>query len=413
MARGAGGLRGRVYTVAHADRKRVRLALADVALSQVSTSDGQLIGANASVESRCVLFEPGRGGELFGRPMEPIARRAGALCFDPCAGGIRTRENRLSGGAFNAVIAEAARFGMVNAFFHVERAAAYLNDLLRELGAPALPVVHVVVAAHSGSRLPGFGQGDGDYRKGRLHPLQGGHYRVSTRTTGVPEPVPVRPGGEVHLGPGRLRMPFAGKRSYLASASHNLATIYHEYGHHLCRHTADFRLNGERRADDQRNGKTGPEEGVCDYFAASLLGTGHPYGWYRLARGERRDPAAVRSVPADDECDAHAIGARWSNVFWRTRETLLAQGRIKSPRDFDRVLVRALLGVGTTATRPGDRRRRRERAAVRAAPETLASMYVEALDAEIGGGAAGVAAELLATRRLGGGSEVSLEARAC
>jgi hypothetical protein len=40
-------------------------------------------------------------------------------------------------------------------------------------------------------------------------------------------------------------------------------------------------------------------------------------------------------------------------------------------------------------------------------------MYVEALDAEIGGGAAGVAAELLATRRLGGGSEVSLEARAC
>jgi hypothetical protein len=391
----------------------VRLTLADVALPPMSVADGQLIGANASVESRCVLFETGRGGELFGRAMEPIAPRAGALCFEPSAGGVRTRENRLSGGAFNAGIAEATRFGMVNSLFHVERAAAYLNDLLRELGAPALPAVHVVVSAHSGSRLPGYAQGDGDYRQGRLHPLQGGHYRVSTRTTGVPEPLPVAAGGEVHLGPGRLRVPFAGERSYLANASHNLATIYHEYGHHLCRHTADFRLNGERRADAQRNGKTGPEEGVCDYLAASLLATGNPYGWYRASRGERRDPAARRPALAGDECDPHAIGARWSSVFWHTRETLLARGRIESPRDFDRVLMRALLGVGATATRPGDLRRRRERAAERAAPETIASMYLEALDAEIGRGAAGLAAELLATGPPVDSSEVTLEARAC
>ena len=51
----------------------------------------------------------------------------------------------------------------------------------------------------------------------------------------------------------------------------------------------------------QRNGKTGPEEGICDYFAASLLGTGRPYGWYRPARGRRRDPDAERPGMPEDE----------------------------------------------------------------------------------------------------------------
>jgi hypothetical protein len=404
---------GRVYVVARADRRHVRLALADVALPGASLAGGQLIGADVSVEQRCVLFGRRRDGELFGRPMAPLRLRGGALRFDPAAGGVRTRENRLAGGAFNAAIAEAARFGMVNAFFHVRCAAAYMNGLLRQLGVPALPALHVVVSAHAGSRVPGYAHRDGDYRKGALHPLQGGHYRVSTRTTGVPEPLPVRPTGEVHLGPGRYRGPFAGEPSYLRNASHNLATIYHEYGHHLCRHTADFRLNAERLPEGQRNGKTGPEEGVCDYFAASLLGTGHPYGWYRPQRGELRDPAAHRPPPAGGEADAHALGARWSTVFWRTRERLLERACIESPRDHDLALVRALLRIGTTATPPADRGRRRERAAKRAAPETAASAYLEALETEIGAHAADVAARLLAESGLGGGGDGDVASEAC
>src|SRR5262249_26784208 len=155
---------------------------------------------------------------------------------------------------------EATRFGMVNAFFHTTGIARRMNVLLADLGAAPLPQLPVVVGAHAGSRLPGFAQGDGDFRKGHMRPLMGGHYRVSTRTTAVPEHVRVAATGEVHLGPGWSRRPFAGHAGYLRNAAHNPATICHEYGHHLCRHTADFRLNTERRPNRQRNGKTGIEE---------------------------------------------------------------------------------------------------------------------------------------------------------
>jgi hypothetical protein len=413
MAEGNGGLLGRVYEIEATAAGAVRLLLAEVALPDLEIVDGELTGADVSVECRCVLVERVAGGELFGRPMEPIAVRDAGLCFHPEAGGVRTRENRLAAGAFNRQIAEAARFGMINAFFHVERAARYVNGLLRELGAPELPPLHVVVSAHSGSRLPGYGQADGTYRRGRLRPFQGGHYRLSSLTTHAPEPIPVRPTGEVHLGPGRYRQPFAGHPSYLRSAAHNPATIYHEFGHHLCRHTADFRLNGERVPEAQRNGKTGPEEGVCDYLAASLLGTGRPYGWYRPKRGERRDPETSRPPITGDQEDAHAVGARWAGALWRARQTLLRQGLIDSPRDHDRAVVQTLLDIGGVAARPGDRRPRRDRAAERSAPETIVSRYLAALAAADGRRAAVVAAGLLEAGGLFGGSDPAREISAC
>jgi hypothetical protein len=207
----------------------------------------------------------------------------------------------------------------------------------------------------------------------------------------VPELTPVRPSGEIHFGPGRHREPFASQPSYLRNAAHNPATIVHEYGHHLCRHTADFRLNSERAPADQRNGKTGPEEGVCDVLAAIRLGTGRPYGWQRPERGARRDPEVTRP-PVDESADAHAVGARWSTAFWQTRHTLLTKGLIRAPEDHDRALLQALLIVGRVAARPDDRRPRRERAADRSAPETMARSYIEALR-EAGGGGAGDVAE--------------------
>jgi hypothetical protein len=300
------------------------------------------------------------------------------------------RENRLAGGARNAEAAEATRFGMVNVLFHVTAVAGRMNRLLRELGAQELPPVHCVVGAHCGSRLPGYGQDDADYRHGRGLPLQGAHYRLSSLTTGVPEPAPVRPGGEIHFGPGRHREPFAGRLSYLRNASHNPATIYHEYGHHLCRHTADFRLNAERRSAPQRNGKTGPEEGVCDFLAAVMLGTGRPYGWQRPARGALRDPAVFRP-PVDADADPHEVGARWSTVFWRTRHLLLSRGLIDSGDDFDRAFLLALLAVGCIAPAHSDARSRSERAAVRAAPDTLVRCYLAALRELLGADAGGMA----------------------
>jgi hypothetical protein len=406
------GVPARVYETEATGSGAVRLALADMVLD-VELCAGQLRSRELSVENRCVLIERRSDGELFGRPLEPIALRDGSLCFDPSAGGVRTRENRLAAGAFNGDVAEATRFGMVNAFFHTERAARYVNCLLDELGAPALPPLHVVVAAHSGSRLAGYCEGDADYRQGPKKPLQGGHYRLSSLTTGIPEPIPIRPTGEVHLGPGRHRAPFAGQTSYLRNAAHNPATIYHEYGHHLCRHTADFRLNSERSPEAQRNGKTGAEEGVCDYLTASLLGTGRPYGWYRPARGARRDPEVARPAGEDDESDAHALGARWAGAFWRTRCTVLEQGWIDSPRDHDRALVQALLEVAGIASRPGDRRRRRERAATRAAPDTMASAYVRALVDTAGERAGGIVEELLVDARLLGEGTPLREVSTC
>jgi hypothetical protein len=345
----------------------VRLRLVRGPLPELEVVSGELIGAQVRVSARAVLVEAVLDGELVGRPMPALAAGGSRLCFDPARGGVRTRDNRIARGAHNDAVEQATRFGMVNAFFHSTRITEYFNRLLAELGVPMLPELRVVVAAHSGSRLPGFAQGDGDYRSRRMRPLAGGHYRLSQRTTGVPEPFPVVPTGEVHLGPGRLSQRFAGQDGYLRSAAHNPATIYHELGHHLCRHTADFRLNAERAPAEQRNGKIGADEGVCDYLTASFLGTGRPYGWYRAERGERRDPDAWREldvVPEDahggiherEHEDVHDLGARWAALWWRCRRRLLAGG-LASGVDHDRVVVAALLAVGQVGRRGGHRAR--------------------------------------------------------
>ena len=310
------------------------------------------------------------------------------MSFDPAKGGVRTRENRRARGAFNTLVSEANRFGMVNAYVHADIAARYVNALLASLGAPPLPPVGVVVGAHSGSRLPGYGEGDGDRRSGELRPLSGGHYRLSTRTTVVPEPVPVAPSGEIHLGPSRYRKPFAGWRSYLRNAAHNPAIVYHEFGHHVCRHTADFRCNAERDPARQRNGKSGVEEGLCDYFAASLLRSARPYGWYRADRGRRRDVEELRFAVEPDE-EAHAVGATWAPALWRSRTSLIETGLLRSPVDHDRALLDALLRIGETNT--GDHHKSRRREARKRDPAMLISAYLDALTDASGRRAAGVA----------------------
>jgi len=226
-----------------------------------------------------------------------------------------------------------------------------------------------------------------------MRPFTGGHYRLSAITTGTPELLPILPGGEIHFGPGRFRHPFAAFDSYLRNAAHNPATIYHEFGHHICRHTADLRINAERRPDRQRNGKPGVEEGICDYVAASLLGSGRPYGWFRSSRGERRDPehAQRRVVEADD--DEHALGAVWAGGFWRCRQAVLEHGWLSTPKDHDRVVIAALLAIGRVGMRP-DGRARRRRAEERCAPSTVMAAYLEALEEAAGPSASSRAARI-------------------
>ena len=400
---------GRWYRVVVDQAGDVDLALVEDPLEQVAILNGRIEGPHAWVDTRAVLIETDVEGALCGRAVNPLEARDGTLCFDPAKGGVRTRENRRARGAFNALVAEANRFGMVNAYAHADVAARYMNALLADLGAPPLPRVGVVVGAHFGSQLPGYGHGDGDRRSGELRPLSGGHYRLSTRTTVVPEPFPVAPTGEIHLGPSRYRKPFAGWPSYLRNAAHNPAIVYHEFGHHLCRHTADFRCNAERDPEKQRNGKPGVEEGICDYFAASLLRSARPYGWYRADRGRRRDVEELRfAVEPSDDADAHAVGAAWAPAFWRSRTGLCEAGLLNAPEDHDRALLHALLQIGESAA-GGKRKSRRRREAKRGEPSTLLAYYLDALAAAGGRRAASLAEAVFARVGLLDGSNSRVE----
>jgi hypothetical protein len=211
--------------------------------------------------------------------------------------------------------------------------------------------------------------------------------------------MPVLPSGEIHFGPGRFRHPFAGNPSYLRNAAHNPATIYHEYAHHVCRHTADLRINAERPPDAQRNGKPAPEEGFCDYFAAALLGSGRPYGWFRVARGERRDPEVALRRADEAGADPHAIGAVWASALWRCRSELFENGLIVSPRDYDRAAVGTLLQLGRVGARP-DRRRRRVREAERCSAEVIVSVYLQTVRESAGARAASCAARVFEAAQL-------------
>jgi hypothetical protein len=405
---------GRFYAVSTDAVEEVRLELVERPLLGAVVEDGMILGPDVKVGTHAVLVHREPSGELLGRPVEPISLRDGGLCFDPSQGGVRTRENRRALGAFNAIVAEANSFGMVNAYAHVERAARTLNALLVSIGATPLPPVTVVVGAHFGSKLPGYAEGDGDRWARNLRPMSGGHYRLSARTTGVAEPFDVSPIGEIHLGPSRYRKPFAGSLAYLRNAAHNPAIIYHEYGHHLCRHTADFRLNAERLPADQRNGKTAIEEAVCDYVAAVLLDSGRPYGWYRADQGRRRDLDVRRHMSDIDETDdVHALGAPWAAALWRSRHELASRDLLASPAEHDLAVLAALANVGTIAGPGAGDRSRGKRERVRSRPRTFVRELSRALRDRGGRDASRATRQILEQHGIIAASEAATEPAAC
>src|SRR5947209_10226038 len=148
--------------------------------------------------------------------------------------------------------AEARAFGIVNVAFHVHRGLAWAAELLGR----ALPQLVVRIGVHADQR-PAWA---------------GGHYRLPADAySALSERHAVTPTGEIHLGYGGSYLLFGGRR-YFDAPSHNPGIVLHELGHHICRHTADFRLNYRRPAMRQANRKIPLDEGTSDYVAATLLG---------------------------------------------------------------------------------------------------------------------------------------------
>jgi Fungalysin metallopeptidase (M36) len=280
---------------------------------------------------------------------------AGHFLFMPGRGGGRIDKIRAAEPDFRWRYIQASRFGEVNTYFHIDRIATYIQDLLDELGSAPLPRVTAVVTAHHAATEQ---EGVRDGVRGRNYwlPFQGGHYRLPSKRYDIPERNPISPAGEIHLGPGWQLLEHgalveaAGGR-YRANASHNAGIIYHEYGHHITRHTADFRANNLRPFDQQNNRKTAMDEGTCDYWAATMLDT--PHIWILHRRHDDQE-VHVRSLTSGKtigdydtrlRADVHANGTIWGAALWDLR-TQMSATQHDGIRKTDILVLKALLLMG-------------------------------------------------------------------
>jgi hypothetical protein len=279
--------------------------LAEVPLDVVSRGPAELVLPEATIrDQRAVpLVDPAGTADLISDP----ANGGG-----PLGGAERDWSARL--------------FGLTNVAFHAQRALRTAAELL---GHP-LPHLLIRIGMHESTRRWG-----------------GGHYRVAARTYDPPETGHACTTGEIHLGGGSSLVPSVdGGESYFAAPSHNLAIINHEIGHHVCRHTADFRLNRLRSETGQTNKKVAVDEGTCDIFAAIMLATPDIYGWHRatIPEWDRRRrmlrPQWTMTGFQGSQGDPHADGTIWASACWSARERVAEAGHDRSR--FDRMLLRGL-----------------------------------------------------------------------
>jgi hypothetical protein len=253
------------------------------------------------------------------------------LCFDHAFGG----------GPLASPSADrrARAFGVVNVAYHLRRGIDHLAELLGH----RLPHLTAKIGIHA-EQKPSWG---------------GGHYRLpAEHYWDFDEPEPPAPAGEIHLGLGGRFLRYGSTR-YFHMPSHDAAIIYHELGHHLCRHTADFRLNNHRPPGAQHNRKVPLDEGTCDYFTAVLMNTPDIFGWHRAdcppeVQQRRRvdgqwtmasfwgQQSSVREW--GEGTDPHIDGTIWSATLWATRMAL--QDRGISGDFLDRLVAQALLRLG-------------------------------------------------------------------
>ena len=120
----------------------------------------------------------------------------GDFIYEPGRGGGRMDKIALAAPDFRWRYTQASHFGEVNTYYHLDRIATHVDDLLHELKAPSLPTVTAVVNAHHAAtemeNTPG-GEGirDGLSRDARWVPFQGGHYRLASKKYDIQEHNPV------------------------------------------------------------------------------------------------------------------------------------------------------------------------------------------------------------------------------
>ncbi|GEM_PF-260104 len=334
------------------------IALVERELGHLDSGANGLRGRFVRVMNRGVINAP---DPTAGRPVPtPIGDAQpdsqGNYIFEPGHGGGRIDKVELATEGVRRRYVQAAHFGEVNTYFHLDRIASYVNGLLQDLGVTPLPPVTAVVYAHNGI-LERDGSPDGDYREGRWVPFQGGHYRLPARRyTGPRELYPIEPSGEIHLGPGRHLQQHGALaeligRPYRSNAAHNAGTLYHEYGHHIVRYTADFQANRYRPAEHQRNRKTCLDEGSCDYWAAAMLESPDIWAWYHGDRSDAMHPRSLTSLTtiADldprPQADPHRNGTIWAAALWDMR-LHIASADSGGARTADLLFLQALLLLG-------------------------------------------------------------------
>jgi poly-gamma-glutamate capsule biosynthesis protein CapA/YwtB (metallophosphatase superfamily) len=305
----------------------------------------------------------------------------GNFCFEPGRGGGRMDKDKvtLADADFRLRYIQASHFGEVNTYYHLHRIASYVEALLKKLGAPKLPQVIAVVNAHHAATEQN-GVRDGELSPGRWKAFQGGHYRLPGRRFHIDELHPVAETGEIHLGPGRQLLAdgalvrLAGDR-YRANASHNAGIIYHEYGHHITRHAADFRGNALKSPQSQDNRKTALDEGTCDYWTAAMLETPHIWAWHR--RHDEQEVHArslvsrktMADFDAGPKANPHTNGTIWAAGLWDLRAEL-KRSEDDGARKCDLLVLKTLLLIGQIEA-DGVRELRRLRADYSRAMATL------------------------------------------
>jgi hypothetical protein len=273
-----------------------------------------------------------------------LDRGGGDLRFNPAGGGgplASPGERR-----------ESLAFGTVNVAYHLRRGLDYLTALIGH----ELPPLIARIGMHQ-ARRPAWG---------------GGHYRLPAAAyTSLPETTPPAVTGEIHLGPGGAFTQASGRR-YFAAPAHVAAIVVHELGHHLTRHTADFRLNARRPPLAQANHKIPLDEGTADYLAAVLLETPDIYGWHRAgtpptAQARRRLDGrwTMAAFRGGHDSDPHADGTVWAAALWSARQAAPASGG--QAAEFDRLVIEGLIRIGASDPEmPVEAARRRRRSFARA-----------------------------------------------
>ena len=336
------------------------VALVMAELPNLDPESGGLKGRFVRVTNRGMLYLP---DPETGHPApEPIgdaqADNDGNFYFEPGRGGGRIDKVEIGDAGMRRRYVQATHFGEVNTYFHLDRAASYAHRLLGDLGATSLPPVTAVVCAHN-CAFQQNGERDAIRRLGKWVPFEGGHYRLPARRYDISERYPIEPAGEIHLGPGRhlvhegALVDAAGGR-YRANASHNAGILYHEYGHHIVRHTADFRANRCRPVEQQKNTKTALDEGTSDYWAATILETPHIWAWHRPTQAGASHPRSLSSskTMADFDhkpgADPHRNGTICAAALWDMRRHIAAADSGGASVS-DMLVLKALLLLGAQA----------------------------------------------------------------